>query len=235
MTKRVKPIGSNHPVGEFIPPRRRLAGGDGCDPHDLLDLIYRQRTEDDHLEDFIRERDEYFRVARGRMRHGPLGRRNIQMIIETAATVSFSDGPIFEVWRVTGDVDFQISRGGQCMEQTKELLTAVNDEMQQSKKILEALVNDVKALGDVVGPALLKQATDLRNSRMTATTEIQLSLTALREIRKFFLESDYDKEMGRLERFLAACREFKALKADGTLDAVADIAIRLAVQEERPA
>jgi len=56
-------------------------------------------------------------------------------------------------------------------------------------------------------------------------------LCELRDIRKFFLESDYKTEVERLERFVSLCREIKALKESGLFDAVCDTAIRMSVQE----
>ena len=76
--------------------------------------------------------------------------------------------------------------------------------------------------------------TDLRATRMATVNEINASLAAMREIRKFFLESDYETEMTRLERFVRVCRDLQDLKASGVLDAIADTSIKLAVQEPTP-
>jgi hypothetical protein len=82
-------------------------------------------------------------------------------------------------------------------------------------------------LADIVQPSLMKQAQDLRSARMTVVSEVQQALGAMRDVRKFFLESDYETEMARLERFVKVCRELQALKDDGVLDAVCDSSLRL--------
>lgn len=120
---------------------------------------------------------------------------------------------------------------GRRMEQEIDLVRAANEEMRESRAILQDLHNQVRALHDHIAPELLAQAQELRSARMTAVSEIQQSLSALREIRKFFLESDYKVEMERLERLVRLCRELQELKQSGIFDAVCDSAIRLAVGE----
>lgn len=117
------------------------------------------------------------------------------------------------------------------MEENALLLTALNKELTESKAILQNLANEIRAVQDIVGPALMAHAQQLRSARMTVVSELQTSLVALREVRKFFLESDYADEMDRLERFVRVCKEVQVLKQSGVFDAVVDSAIRLAVQE----
>lgn len=110
-----------------------------------------------------------------------------------------------------------------------KMIEQTNMQMEQSKRILQDLANEVSALADIVQPALEKQIGALRSARMTTVNEIKESLTALRDIRKFFLEDDYEAEMQRLERFVKVCRELQELKAAGVLDAVSDTVLKLAV------
>jgi hypothetical protein len=121
---------------------------------------------------------------------------------------------------------------GKIMEDTKSLLMVVNDDVKASKMVLEELANDVRALADIVHPLLVEHVKVLRSSRMAAVAEVRDSIAALREVRTFFLESNYEKEMQRLERFVAVCREIQQLKSSGVFDAVCDSAIRMAVKEE---
>jgi hypothetical protein len=120
---------------------------------------------------------------------------------------------------------------GRDMEETTQLLQDANNELAESKKILQDLVNECKALTDTVRPHLAKQISEVRTSRMTIVREVQQSLSALKDVRKFFLDSDYGEEMARLENFVGVCEQLRALKDDGTLDAVGDLAIRLALKE----
>jgi len=123
---------------------------------------------------------------------------------------------------------------GGRMEQELNMLKAVNAEIAESKKIMQQLHDEVRAIGDIVGPQLLKQIEALRAARMAAVTEVQKSLSALRDVRNFFLESTYEVEITRLERLVRLCREVQALKQAGVFDAICESALNLAVKEPGP-
>lgn len=120
---------------------------------------------------------------------------------------------------------------GLKMAEADQLLKAVRDEVEESKKTLQSLSNEVSAVYDSVAPALLQQAQALRSARMTIVGELHDSLTVLRDVRRFFLESDYATEMERLERFIRVCKEIQALQQAGVFEAVCESALRLAVKE----
>jgi len=54
----------------------------------------------------------------------------------------------------------------------------------------------------------------------------------MKDVRKFFFESDHEEELKRLQEFVTLGERMKSLIEDGTMDAVVDIAIKLAIQEE---
>jgi hypothetical protein len=62
---------------------------------------------------------------------------------------------------------------------------------------------------------------------MTLTVESNQLLKQLEDVRKFFLDKNYEQEMQRTERFISMCNTLKELKKDGTLDAVSETLIRL--------
>jgi DNA-binding transcriptional ArsR family regulator len=115
------------------------------------------------------------------------------------------------------------------MGEIDKMLDETNRQMDQSKKILQELANEVVSLAEVIQPALDKQISALRSARMTTVSEISQSLTVLRDIRRFFLEEAHVQEMERLERFVAVCKELERLKKDGVLDALSDTILRLGV------
>jgi len=117
--------------------------------------------------------------------------------------------------------------------EVNQLLEGTTESMERTKAVLRDLANELASLVEIVGPQLDKQIFALRQARMTVTTEIREILTPLRDIRKFFLEDDYDREMIRLERFVVVCKELKELKAAGVLDAVSDTIIRLSIAEKK--
>jgi hypothetical protein len=122
---------------------------------------------------------------------------------------------------------------GVYMEHISALLEIVNNEVEQSRSILQTLNNDVAVLHDTVGAALISQIRELRSSRMAIVSEVRDSLAAMKEIRAFFLESTYEVEVARLERLVNLCKEVKALKDSGVFDAVLDSALRLALGESK--
>jgi hypothetical protein len=79
------------------------------------------------------------------------------------------------------------------------------------------------------GPAINERIAMLRSARMSVVAEISQMLTQLRDVRAFFFEEGHAREMERLEAFVSLCERLKELKADGTLDAVCDTALRLGV------
>jgi hypothetical protein len=69
---------------------------------------------------------------------------------------------------------------------------------------------------------------DIRNTRFAVVTETSQMTGALKEIRQFFIGSDYKEEIARLKEFVELCEKLNALKDSGFLDNVADTMIRLA-------
>lgn len=119
------------------------------------------------------------------------------------------------------------------MENIDEVLRSTKKEIEESKQIVQALANDVHDVCDVIEPILVSLSQRLRSARMNMVEEVRQSMTALREVRKFFLDSDYATEMERIDRFVATCKQLKELKDTGVLDAVADTAIRMAIKETK--
>lgn len=160
-----------------------------------------------------------------RMMRAEIGASAVRGANSQLATVRNSEVAFRFTWRMDA------LRVGSFMDHTAELLNAINQEVEESKVRLQELSNEVHAISGIVNPALAAQAEALRAARMTTVSEIQQSLNAMREIRKFFFESNYSEEMDRLERFVRLCREIKALKDEGTFDAICDASIRMAVKE----
>lgn len=130
----------------------------------------------------------------------------------------------------TRPANFDVMCVGVYMEMVGNILEATTQQVLESKKTLQELTNEIKAMSDTIIPVMAAQVSKIRETRMAVVSEMTQSLGALKEVRKFFFEREYDLEMERLERFVKLCREIEALKANGTFDAVCDAAIRLAVQ-----
>ena len=155
---------------------------------------------------------------------------------EVVASAQYTSGPN-RVGKDHNDVMYRLNmpkvhilKTGVEMEKVENLLRTVNEEVRESKKILESLSNEITAVSGDVKPKLLNMIKEIRDNRMATVSEIHQTLLALKDIRKFFLESEYKEEMERLERFVNVCKEIQKLKTDGTFDAVCDSALKLSVK-----
>ena len=115
----------------------------------------------------------------------------------------------------------------QTMEVNKTLLDEINKEVEISRNILQEMSNDCLAIQEFLEPQLTTAIKRLRETRMTIKTEFSQTLNAMKDVRKFFLDKEYEKEMDRLERFVNIVSQFRELSADGTLDAVSDTILKL--------
>jgi len=122
-----------------------------------------------------------------------------------------------------------ISTVGLNMETADAFLRAINEEVGESSKILKATFNEVNATYELLEPKLAEMIHKVRTSRMTVTTELRQSLSIMKDVRKFFLESDFKIEMERLEKFVELGERLKAMIDDGTMDAITDVVLKLAI------
>lgn len=137
-------------------------------------------------------------------------------------------GAIYDGTKLTESTD--IITGG-IMEKTAAELQIINDEVKESKKVLQDLYNEIRASSDLIDPLLKQQIMDMRSARMTVEREAQTMLTMMRDIRKFFLESDHKEEIQRLYEFVELCKGLQQLKQDGVLDAISDTILNLSVKK----
>jgi len=113
------------------------------------------------------------------------------------------------------------------------LAESIVEQAEQANEQLKSLINESRATYSILGPELLEMVHKVRDCRMSVTTELQKTLRTMKDVRGFFLESAYQQEMDRLERFVALGERLKALIQDGTLDAVCDAALKLAIGADK--
>lgn len=77
---------------------------------------------------------------------------------------------------------------------------------------------------------LARHLNELREKRFGLEAETRLIMNQLKDVRQFFLESNYEEQIDRLRDFVTVCERLQALKESGFLDTVADTMIRLANQ-----
>jgi hypothetical protein len=119
------------------------------------------------------------------------------------------------------------------IEELNAMLRETNAECDVSLKAIGIAYNKIKSTSEVIVPALHAITSDIRQSRMSTEAEMKETLKWLTTVREFFLENKYELEMKRLREFIDICKEIHALKQAGMLDAVAELAITLALQEKK--
>lgn len=134
------------------------------------------------------------------------------------------DGAMFYIdWRT------DVCRMGVMMTNAAEEMRAITEAVEDAKGVLNTLADEARDLTDKIEPELLNSIKRVREARMTLTNEVRDALVLMREVRKFFLESDYATEVARVHEFVGVCKELAALRDNGVLDAVSDTILKLAV------
>jgi hypothetical protein len=110
-------------------------------------------------------------------------------------------------------------------------------DLKTSDQLIERAHEAIEAIqflgAEVVGPwaecqERLKTAIhDVREHRIALGSETRQLLAALRDVRIFFLDADYEKQIGRLKEFVDLCERLKVLKESGFLDTIADTMLKL--------
>jgi hypothetical protein len=127
-----------------------------------------------------------------------------------------------DIWRM------EAVNGGRATEDVGLLIKAASEELKRAKKELTELQDEVLALADNLIPALKLNLEIARSTRMAIVREAKESLAAMGDLRRFFLENDYQTEMERLKDFMQTIDRLKALNCNGTLNIMADTLLKLA-------
>jgi hypothetical protein len=98
----------------------------------------------------------------------------------------------------------------EARETMSELLRGIGGEMEQFEASCRDHLNTIRA------------------KRIAVVSEATQMTNALKEVRQFFIGSDYKAEMERLSEFVALCERMQKLKDSGFLDRVADTMLNLA-------
>jgi len=135
--------------------------------------------------------------------------------------------------RLIPKVYVSILGGIMDVEELAAILRESNEEMGRAQDEIEKSSNRIKALKDVVFPKIKEIKDEMRQARMTTEQEMKQTLEWLDNVRNFFLVMSYEKEMERLKEFISVCKQIEALKASGTLEAVSDLAIKMAIGRDK--
>jgi hypothetical protein len=109
--------------------------------------------------------------------------------------------------------------------QTSPQVRAAED----AKKIVAELVHGLGGEMEKFEAQAKIHCDQIRGKRMTMVTEAAQMTSALKEIRQFFLGSDYKEEIARLAEFVDLCERLQRLKESGFMDSIADTMLTLSV------
>jgi hypothetical protein len=92
---------------------------------------------------------------------------------------------------------------------------------------IDYLSNQIKEPWESYQAFIKKALEEVRGQRIALGSETRNLLIALKDVRAFFLDKDYETEVRRLHEFIDLCERLKALKDAGFLDTIADTLIKL--------
>jgi hypothetical protein len=92
---------------------------------------------------------------------------------------------------------------------------------------IDYLSNQIKEPWESYQAFIKKALEEVRGQRIALGSETRNLLIALKDVRTFFLDKDYETEIRRLHEFIDLCERLKALKDAGFLDTIADTLIKL--------
>lgn len=157
--------------------------------------------------------------------------RGADLMLKTAKSLDEQGDAIFADKNKCGDVAAMI--GNKIIKNKNDMPKQISEFTEEVNMAKEKL-NDYTDLFRKDMIEFVEQLPDaikrVRDWRMTIDREKSLSVQSLRELRQFFLESDYEKEMARLSEFVRMCERMKALSDDGTLEKVSDVMLKLATK-----
>ena len=84
--------------------------------------------------------------------------------------------------------------GGKAMEETGQMLQETNRQLLEANAALQALATQLATAAEILQSQLATHVQGVRAARMTVVNEVRDMLTALRDVRTFFLESNYEAE-----------------------------------------
>lgn len=112
-----------------------------------------------------------------------------------------------------------------------DLIKAIDEENENALDSIEKNYNSLLRIYSTIEPTLTRFLSKLRISRASTSSELANLLKTMKDIRTFFLEDNFEKEMARIERFVGLCKDIKELTDNGMLESVSDIILKLAEKD----
>jgi hypothetical protein len=116
-------------------------------------------------------------------------------------------------------------------EKVKEGIKSGADLVARAHEVVDAcdyLVDHIKEPFGEYQTWVKKELQSTREHRIALESETRQLMAALKEVRAFFIDKDYELERARLAEFISLCERLRALKESGFLDTVAETMLNLA-------
>lgn len=109
--------------------------------------------------------------------------------------------------------------------------TPIVKQARESREIIDQLLHGIGGEMERFKEDSRAHIDNIRSTRYTILSETNQMMNALKDVRQFFMGTDYKEQIDRLRGFVELCERLQKLKESGFLDAVADTMIKL----DRPA
>jgi hypothetical protein len=129
--------------------------------------------------------------------------------------------------------DLHVVTVGVAVEDALSLLRAAQEQMQEAKEALAECADEANRLRNAIMPQLKQFRDEIRDLRQSMSMETQQALTALKDVRQFFLSKDWEEELKRMKEFAALSREFKDMNKDRTFEIMCDTILNLMCKGEK--
>ena len=130
------------------------------------------------------------------------------------------------------DADFNVELAGKFekhfdknVEDTENLVKRA----EEARAAIEYLVNNVKREWVEYDDFIIEALKKARATKVAIEIETKQTLTALGDVRKFFLDPRHEQEVQKLKEFVDICDRLRELKSSGFLDAISDTILRLSM------
>lgn len=109
---------------------------------------------------------------------------------------------------------------GVLLEKTRCTLQEITSEIEDTRNHVNNVVQKIRQTAKAVNADLVKHSGIVREEHSSALASVGASVSVHRDIRKFFLDSDYTREMQSLTAFIGLSAMLDKLTAAGILESV---------------
>jgi hypothetical protein len=152
---------------------------------------------------------------------------------QNTMTITPTNNPMLDgVYGEKSDTEFNMDMARQMGKHgIKDVAAAESlvDRAKEATAALDYLANHYQKSWIDISDLLASAVGEIRGKRFAVESETKQMLSALADVRKFFLDDRHETEVKLLGEFVDLCERLKVLKDSGFLDAVADTMLNLSL------